>query len=396
MKVTPTADLPDVLILEPKVFGDERGFFFESFNQQRLRRRASAAHVEFVQDNHSRSARRRAARPALPVDAARAGQAGARGARQRRSTWRSTCAAARPTFGRWVGVELERREPPAALDPAGLRPRLPGARATTRRLPLQDDRLLRAGLRARDHLERPGARHRLAGPGHDRRCWRPRTPQRRRWRRPTPSRDAPMNSSNNSNKIPVQPVIMAGGSGTRLWPLSRAAYPKQFLVLADNRSLFQQASSACTRWRAARSTWPRRSSWATRSTASWCSTSCANSAHASGAAAARADGRNTAPAMTLAALQALRRRRRPGARGHAGRPDRHRRRRVHAGAAQRRSAVAARGRHRDPRRHARPSGNRLRLHPAARTATPARSKCTRFVEKPDLATAERYLADGDY
>ena len=44
----------------------------------------------------------------------------------------------------------------------------------------------------------------------------------------------------------VQPVIMAGGSGTRLWPLSRAGYPKQFLVLsgnADNRfSLFQQAA----------------------------------------------------------------------------------------------------------------------------------------------------------
>jgi len=41
--------------------------------------------------------------------------------------------------------------------------------------------------------------------------------------------------------IPVQPVIMAGGSGTRLWPLSRAGYPKQFLVLSGNSSLFQQA-----------------------------------------------------------------------------------------------------------------------------------------------------------
>jgi mannose-1-phosphate guanylyltransferase/mannose-6-phosphate isomerase len=40
----------------------------------------------------------------------------------------------------------------------------------------------------------------------------------------------------------VQPVIMAGGSGTRLWPLSRAQYPKQFLVLQGNRSLFQQAA----------------------------------------------------------------------------------------------------------------------------------------------------------
>ena len=40
----------------------------------------------------------------------------------------------------------------------------------------------------------------------------------------------------------VQPVIMAGGSGTRLWPLSRAGYPKQFLVLSGNESLFQLAA----------------------------------------------------------------------------------------------------------------------------------------------------------
>ncbi|WP_425261309.1 mannose-1-phosphate guanylyltransferase/mannose-6-phosphate isomerase [Rubrivivax sp. RP6-9] len=43
--------------------------------------------------------------------------------------------------------------------------------------------------------------------------------------------------------ISVQPVIMAGGSGTRLWPLSRAGFPKQFLVLAGNSTLFQQAAS---------------------------------------------------------------------------------------------------------------------------------------------------------
>ena len=43
--------------------------------------------------------------------------------------------------------------------------------------------------------------------------------------------------------IQVQPVIMAGGSGTRLWPLSRAGYPKQFLVLSGNTSLFQQAAN---------------------------------------------------------------------------------------------------------------------------------------------------------
>jgi mannose-1-phosphate guanylyltransferase/mannose-6-phosphate isomerase len=42
--------------------------------------------------------------------------------------------------------------------------------------------------------------------------------------------------------IPVQPVIMAGGSGTRLWPLSRAGYPKQFLVLKGQHSLLQEAA----------------------------------------------------------------------------------------------------------------------------------------------------------
>jgi mannose-1-phosphate guanylyltransferase / mannose-6-phosphate isomerase len=44
------------------------------------------------------------------------------------------------------------------------------------------------------------------------------------------------------NPISVQPVIIAGGSGTRLWPLSRAQFPKQFLALHGERSLFQQAA----------------------------------------------------------------------------------------------------------------------------------------------------------
>ncbi len=53
MKITPTA-IEGVLILEPKVFGDERGFFMESFNQRAFD--AAVGHeVRFVQDNHSRS-----------------------------------------------------------------------------------------------------------------------------------------------------------------------------------------------------------------------------------------------------------------------------------------------------------------------------------------------------
>ncbi|HEX4509061.1 MAG TPA: dTDP-4-dehydrorhamnose 3,5-epimerase family protein, partial [Burkholderiaceae bacterium] len=55
MKVIETA-LPGVLILEPQVFGDPRGFFLESFNQRRFDE-AVGGHTQFVQDNHSRSRR---------------------------------------------------------------------------------------------------------------------------------------------------------------------------------------------------------------------------------------------------------------------------------------------------------------------------------------------------
>jgi dTDP-4-dehydrorhamnose 3,5-epimerase len=55
MIVTPLA-IPDVLLIEPKVFGDPRGFFFESYNQAKFVA-ATGIHVNFVQDNHSRSGR---------------------------------------------------------------------------------------------------------------------------------------------------------------------------------------------------------------------------------------------------------------------------------------------------------------------------------------------------
>lgn len=54
MIVTPTA-IPDVLIIEPRVFGDDRGFFFESFNEQAFVEK-TGVNVRFVQDNHSCSA----------------------------------------------------------------------------------------------------------------------------------------------------------------------------------------------------------------------------------------------------------------------------------------------------------------------------------------------------
>ena len=54
MKITPTA-IPDVLVVEPNVFGDERGFFFESYNARAMAEAGIPA--TFVQDNHSRSSR---------------------------------------------------------------------------------------------------------------------------------------------------------------------------------------------------------------------------------------------------------------------------------------------------------------------------------------------------
>ena len=53
MQITPLA-IPDVLLIEPKVFGDARGFFFESFNQKAFNEATGTNH-QFVQDNHSRS-----------------------------------------------------------------------------------------------------------------------------------------------------------------------------------------------------------------------------------------------------------------------------------------------------------------------------------------------------
>lgn len=55
MKLIAT-EIPDVLIIEPKIFGDERGFFFESFNRREFAKLAGLD-LDFVQDNHSRSAK---------------------------------------------------------------------------------------------------------------------------------------------------------------------------------------------------------------------------------------------------------------------------------------------------------------------------------------------------
>jgi len=102
MHVQKTA-IPDVLIIEPKVFGDERGFFYESFNQKTL---AEAAGItdSFVQDNHSRSAKNvlrglhyQVKQPQGKLVRVVVGEVFDVAVDVRRSS---------PTFGKWVGVHL--------------------------------------------------------------------------------------------------------------------------------------------------------------------------------------------------------------------------------------------------------------------------------------------------
>lgn len=100
--VTPTA-LPEVLVLEPKVFGDARGFFYESFNQRDFAT-ATGLDVQFVQDNHSRSAKGvlrglhyQIQHPQGKLVRVTQGAVFDVAVDIRRSS---------PRFGKWVGVEL--------------------------------------------------------------------------------------------------------------------------------------------------------------------------------------------------------------------------------------------------------------------------------------------------
>lgn len=100
--VTPTA-LTDVLVLEPRVFGDARGFFLESFNARRFAE-ATGVRAEFVQDNQSRSARGvlrglhyQIRQPQGKLVRVVRGRVFDVAVDLRRSS---------PAFGRWAGVEL--------------------------------------------------------------------------------------------------------------------------------------------------------------------------------------------------------------------------------------------------------------------------------------------------
>lgn len=101
MNITPTA-LADVLMIEPKVFGDARGFFLESWNQEKFA--AAGLHLNFVQDNHSRSAHGilrglhyQMVRPQGKLVRVTQGEVFDVAVDMRRSS---------PQFGQWAGVHL--------------------------------------------------------------------------------------------------------------------------------------------------------------------------------------------------------------------------------------------------------------------------------------------------
>ena len=101
--IVTTSALPDVLILEPKLFGDARGFFFESYNRRAFHD-ATGLDVDFVQDNHSRSAQGVLRGLHYQIEHAQgklvrvvAGAVFDVAVDIRKSS---------PTFGRWMGVEL--------------------------------------------------------------------------------------------------------------------------------------------------------------------------------------------------------------------------------------------------------------------------------------------------
>lgn len=116
MNVTRT-EIPEVLILEPRVFGDARGFFYESFNAKAFADATGLVDQQFVQDNHSRSAKGVLRGLHYQIENAQgklvrvtAGEVLDIAVDIRRSS---------PTFGKWVGVRLSAENARQLWVPAG-------------------------------------------------------------------------------------------------------------------------------------------------------------------------------------------------------------------------------------------------------------------------------------
>ncbi|BEP57693.1 MULTISPECIES: dTDP-4-dehydrorhamnose 3,5-epimerase [Variovorax] len=109
-------EIPDVLIIEPKVFGDARGFFYESFNQRAFED-AVGSKVDFVQDNHSRSSK--GVLRGLHYQVQQAQGKLVRAVRGAVFDVAVDIRRSSPTFGRWVGTELSEGNHRQLWVPAG-------------------------------------------------------------------------------------------------------------------------------------------------------------------------------------------------------------------------------------------------------------------------------------
>ncbi|MGY2487100.1 mannose-1-phosphate guanylyltransferase/mannose-6-phosphate isomerase [Cupriavidus sp. CP313] len=196
--------------------------------------------------------------------------------------------------------------------------------------------------------------------------------------------------------ISVTPVILCGGSGTRLWPLSRAGFPKQFLCLTGNESLFQQAIARITAVGA-------------DSIAVAAPVVVSNEEHrflaleqlretgvALGAALLEPVGRGTAPALTIAALAAME------AGGDPVLAVTPADQAITNEAAYKAALQAAIG---EAAKGAivilgvptqSPETGYGYIRTSKRSDSAAAFDVEAFVEKPDLATAQRYIAEGGY
>ena len=203
---------------------------------------------------------------------------------------------------------------------------------------------------------------------------------------------------NADTKIQVTPVILCGGSGTRLWPLSRAGFPKQFLSLTGNESLFQQAAQRLVAVSADDIQLAKPLIITSEEHRFLAAEQLREVGIELGAALLEPVGRNTAPALTLAALAAQQNGTdpvlvvTPADQTVANSA-------VFTLAMQQAVREAEQGSivilGITPDRPETGYGY-IQTSPSLRGEAEAINSVQRFVEKPNVATAQQYLADGGY
>ena len=196
--------------------------------------------------------------------------------------------------------------------------------------------------------------------------------------------------------IQVTPVILCGGSGTRLWPLSRAGFPKQFLCLTGTESLFQQAAKRLVALRTSEISVAAPLIVSNEEHRFLAAKQLREANIQLGAALLEPVGRNTAPALTLAALHAIDEGKDPvlvvTPADHVIPDQQAFVRAVHAAIQEaERGSIVILGVTPD-----RPETGYGYIKTATKTAGGELVQVGRFVEKPDARTAQRYLAEGDY